>query len=129
VATINTYLLNTCHDSNANTSCISQPQSILYHNIAPIRKKVLVLDLDETLIHSTTGYDNRALLDRFRPRVSSQNVFRRHMKVYDMKLKVALDKSGTTTCEFYITKRPFVETFLAMVRIYISLNDSSPLGL
>lgn len=63
--------------------------------LPPGRKK-LVLDLDETLIHSTT----RGMLD------------------YDTTIEVAL---GNMSCIFYIHKRPYADYFLRQVSRWYDL--------
>lgn len=57
---------------------------------------MLVLDLDETLIHSTT-------------RVSS---------TYDKKIQVEIDRA---TCDFYVSKRPYADHFLNAVSKWYDL--------
>jgi NLI interacting factor-like phosphatase len=56
----------------------------------PKKQKTLVLDLDETLIHSSC----------------------KSIQKYDMMIEVLMNK---TACLYYVTKRPFVDYFLKMV--------------
>ena len=56
----------------------------------PIKKKTLVLDLDETLIHSTT----------------------RSTPDYNVRIEVVIDR---TACLFYVSKRPYTDYFLETV--------------
>eukprot|EP01117_Protostelium_nocturnum_P004290 TRINITY_DN1568_c0_g1_i2.p1 TRINITY_DN1568_c0_g1~~TRINITY_DN1568_c0_g1_i2.p1 ORF type:complete len:236 (-),score=38.38 TRINITY_DN1568_c0_g1_i2:176-883(-) len=60
------------------------------HNLLSMSKKILVLDLDETLVHSTT---------------------KRTIK-FDYQVEVVID---SVLCKFYVSKRPFVEFFLKTI--------------
>lgn len=61
-------------------------------------KKILVLDLDETLVHSTT----------------------KELKHYDMTVDVLIEG---TRCRFYVAKRPFVDHFIQLVIYNLDMTD------
>eukprot|EP00128_Syssomonas_multiformis_P001079 Colp12_sorted_trinity150504_noHs@25003 len=61
------------------------------HELVHKKKKILVLDLDETLIHSS---------------------LRGYSREYDLKVEVFTDKFA---CLFYVCKRPHVDYFLSKV--------------
>ena len=75
--------------------------------LAPARRKTLVLDLDETLIHS---HSNAAV----RP------------ALYDTKIEVMIESSP---CMFYVSRRPHADYFLKQVRIPSTLRRWSHRGL
>lgn len=59
-----------------------------------IQKKILVLDLDETLVHASTNFSE------------------------DCDFSLRLSISGSP-CNFYVFKRPHVELFLEMVSTFL----------
>jgi hypothetical protein len=56
------------------------------------KEKTIVLDLDETLVHSTT----------------------RSTRGYDLKIEVFIERQA---CLFYVYKRPFVDYFIRRVSV------------
>eukprot|EP01137_Pigoraptor_chileana_P012925 Opistho-2@65794 len=81
------------------TSGLPMTAPLRYPLSAPsVRKKTLVLDLDETLIHSTV----RGLRSR----------------QFDLKIDVVIDR---IPCLFYVYKRPHVERFLTAVAAWYNV--------
>jgi carboxy-terminal domain RNA polymerase II polypeptide A small phosphatase len=60
-----------------------------------LSKKLLILDLDETLIHTETQYDRNPLQDLY------------EVGTYDFKFS-----SSDGECQYYVTKRPHLKEFL-----------------
>jgi Dullard-like phosphatase family protein len=83
----NTNIMNTTKQSTATTTASSQQLAVLGKT-----KKVLVLDLDETLVHATSK--------------PMRNVR------YDVVVEVVIDR---IPCRFYVKKRPHVDLFLKQV--------------
>ena len=78
---------------------ISALSPISRHRLSMVRKKVLVLDLDETLIHS---HHDGVLRTSVKPGTPP-----------DFILKVTIDKHPV---RFFVHKRPHVDFFLSVVR-------------
>jgi len=89
VLTLNLYFRTTNNKTNLLSFSKQQNKSIYY---VGQNKKVLVLDLDETLVHATTK--------------PLKNVS------YDMIFDVILEGIN---CRFYVKKRPFLDLFLRQV--------------
>ncbi|RZF43698.1 hypothetical protein LSTR_LSTR010780 [Laodelphax striatellus] len=78
------------------------------HRLNIVKRKVLVLDLDETLIHShNEGIMRQAVSVRPQPPA-------------DFVLKVTIDRHPV---RFFVHKRPHVDFFLDIVRISLLFHD------
>ena len=91
-------------DSDSSTSRTESPLSGLRRSIGGRhrKKKTLVLDLDETLVHSTSRSNT----------IRGPLSLNTNTKQHDLMVEVLIDKH---ICLYYVYKRPHVDMFLKKV--------------
>ncbi|GMM31880.1 Nem1-Spo7 phosphatase catalytic subunit [Martiniozyma asiatica (nom. inval.)] len=113
--TSSTTIANSNFNSNANSSSSPGPRKMKFifpkllfqfnlFNPPPVAKKTLVLDLDETLIHSLSRHNSSML-----------------GKLKGISIEINAASTGNVPTLYHIYKRPHVDEFLSIVRHWFNL--------